>query len=163
MNAKHAIIAVALIVPMSSAFGQENECSPPPCDLKTDGRAKCEMAADWVIEGELGSVTDEYGQSCGDCEPKFRWTGATLILSKPKGIKLTPDALFKGAIAGEQFGAVRIASSSRCWEKNIRMDLKAIDKIVRFYGTDKQGPYPLAIKPGYFAYEVIGEPDKDAK
>ena len=161
MHVKRCLLGLALYLPMSVALAQDRECVPPPCDPKTDSRAKCEAAADWVIEGELGSVIEEHGPSCRECSPAFRWSGATLVLYKAKGIKLPPDLIFKGAITTDQFGGVRIGSSSWCWEKISRIDHLAIDKVVRLYGTGKQGTYPLQIKPGYFAYEVIGErPDQ---
>jgi hypothetical protein len=155
MKVKHAAVVCAfLLFPMSAVFGQER-CPPPPCDLKTDGRAKCEATADWVIEGKLGSVTDVHERTCKICEPKVRWAGATLILYKPKGVKLAPNAIFTGRITATPYGGTNIVSSSHCWEATTRIDLQAIDKIVRVYGTDEWKSFEF--KPGYFAYEVIGE------
>jgi hypothetical protein len=155
MKVKHAAVVIAfLFFAVSAAFGQE-ACPPPPCDLKADGRAKCEAAADWVIEGKLGSVTDVHELTCKGCEPNVRWGGATLILYKTKGVKLAPDEIFKGTIVPSQYGGTKIVSSSHCWEATTRIDLQAMDKIVRVYGTDKLQPFK--VKPGYFAYEVVGE------
>jgi hypothetical protein len=72
-----------------------------------------------------------------------------------------PDVLVKGAIVSLPFGGVRIASASRCWEKTTRIDLRAIDKVIRVYGTNGHGPPPLDLKPGYFAYEVTAERPTD--
>jgi hypothetical protein len=155
MKVQHAAVVFAfLLFPMSAVFGQE-PCPPPPCDLKTAGRDKCEATADWVIEGKLGSVTDVHERTCKMCEPKVRWAGATLILYKVKGVKLTPDEIFKGTIVPSQYGGTKIVSSSHCWEATTRIDLQAMEKIVRVYGTDKSQPFEA--KPGYFAYEVVGE------
>ena len=154
MNAKHAAIAFAFLFPVSAAFGQE-PCPPPPCDLKIDGRAKCEAMADWVIEGKLGSVTDVHERTCKMCQPKVRWAGATLILNKANGIKLAPDMIFKGIITVTPYGGTNIVSSSHCWKATARIDLTAIDKIIRVYGINK--PPTFDARPGYFAYEVVGE------
>lgn len=140
-------------------MAQEEKCPPPPCKISPSGRASCEAAADWVIEGELGSVTDEWEQTPYQYgTPRgIRWKASTVALFKARGIKLASDAIFKGTITPQQFGATMIISASPCWQAQTKIDHAAIGNVVRFYGSDKTGPYPAEVSAGYFAYETVGK------
>ncbi|MBX9945055.1 MAG: hypothetical protein K2Y40_13305 [Reyranella sp.] len=114
------------------------------------------MKADWIVEGEILSVSEEHGQRCAtNMGCIVIWRGGHVVLSRsnlkiPKG---TIEAAISGSITSANW-RVRINAGSHCWQSQVRVAPSLVGKRVRFYGLD--GPFLYADdKPGYFAFEVV--------
>lgn len=147
----------------------ERECPPLPCDLKKEGRATCEAKANWVLEGTVEEISDNYDRDCmrfGDVRECLApgWKAATVTLSDLVPVKMPFRTLVEGALILVGYGKARLTSANTCWEDNVRLPLNPPGRRARFYGMQE---YPKAAPTlhgwppyqsrdrGYFAFEFV--------
>lgn len=153
-------------------------CPGPPCDPsaqdRLDALQKCEVAADWVVEGEVASVvhgTKQIGalgprRIVPNADGTFSvrqyveevtlWDGGQVVLTRIQVLKGMAPATKR---------QMTVQAATHCWLQQARIPEGQVGRRIRVYGTDNEWTTSTVISnqitPGIFAataLDVRGNP-----
>ena len=126
-------------------------CPRPPCDPsaqdRLDALQKCELAADWVVEGEVASVVHGTKQM-GELRPRrivdnadgtfsVRQDVAQVTLWDGGQVVLTRIQVLKG-MAPATKRQMTVQAATHCWLQQARIPEGQVGRRIRVYGTDNE-------------------------
>lgn len=146
-------------------------CPKPPCAPSvSESLNQCGMVADWIVEGQVVSVTqgtriegalgpykailDRDNSVIGVHREVVQvelWDGGQVVLTKIQVLKGLAPA------AGRQ---MTVRGASHCWRAEARIPEGQVGRRVRVYGTDNElnsGVLSAQITPGIFAATALDE------
>lgn len=141
-----AALCVFLWAVSNSCFS-DIRCPPNPCGGSSSEHRSCSELADWVIDGEVNSITHgsaPYTTNFGSEVVSTRiWDGGNVVL--------TNVTLVKGSYPIADDIAV-LRGASPCWENLARIPEKYFGKTIRVYGTNRGG---IHVRPGIMAFDLL--------
>jgi hypothetical protein len=129
-------------------------CTPPICDPTTaDGLRQCAAKADWITEGTIEQLTDNYGPHCEPFGCSSQWYGVTVTLGTD--MKMLKGAIVAGRPSDMPGRSDMVKSASHCFSRFVKITPAMIGQRVRLFGTEKSvGPNT---GPGFFAFEMLAQ------
>jgi hypothetical protein len=137
-----------------SAALANHPCTPAICDPTTaDGLKQCAAKADWIVEGTVEQLTDNYGRYCDAMGCSSQWYGVTVTLGSD--MKMLKGTILAGRSSDMPGRPDMMRTASHCFGRFVKLTSATIGQRVRLFGTEK--PVGPSTGPGFFAFAMLSQ------